>query len=530
MTTTASFSLARRLRAGETVYAAWCTLASPIVAETIAREGFAAVVLDIQHGLWDTASIVAGIGALHHAGSTPVVRVPLNDFAFVSRALDFGAEAIIAPMINTAADARQFAAVAKFPPLGERSWGPQRAMTLQELALQGKTATVDYLREANDGTLTLAMIETPAALANVEAIAGTPGIDALFIGPYDLSTALSGGKAQDVQAPRSRTRHRPDRRGGEKGRQNSRHLLPRRRARARHGQARLPLHHHRQRSWHLARRRGGAGEGAKGLTRNALSSPRRRGPITPVSQHIERRGYWVPALANARPGRQRRAHRAPSPHPALPPPPSPRPPGSRARSATPASRRAMRAAASFSAAGTRSITHLSGNDTKSAMCGPIGTCRLKPRPAKRRSFTSACQSARSASVGLRRSSRGKPRSGVRSDGARPAPCSASRSRSFCAPAPSSTPPRAGPFAPLRDRRDHAVQGADVLLGRRHALENIAQVHAHGAALFLGAEKFDLVELALEIGEQCVELLLGRRRRFLRASERQFAAAACLNHS
>lgn len=191
-----AFSLARRLRAGETVYAAWCTLASPIVAETIAREGFAAAVLDIQHGLWDTASIVAGIGALYHAGATPVVRVPLNDFAFVSRALDFGAEAIIAPMINTAADARQFASAAKFPPLGERSWGPQRAM-----ALQGKTATVDYLREANEGTLTLAMIETPAALANVAAIAGTPGIDALFIGPYDLSTALSGGKAQDVQAP-----------------------------------------------------------------------------------------------------------------------------------------------------------------------------------------------------------------------------------------------------------------------------------------------------------------------------------------
>jgi 4-hydroxy-2-oxoheptanedioate aldolase len=191
-----AFALARRLRAGETVYAAWCSLASSIVAETVAREGFSTVVLDIQHGLWDTASVIAGIGALVHAGAAPVVRVPLNDFAFVSRALDFGAEAIIAPMINSPADARQFAAVAKFPSLGERSWGPQRAMTLQ-----GKTATVDYLREANEGTLTLAMIETPMALAQVESIAATPGIDALFIGPYDLSTALSGGKAQDVQAP-----------------------------------------------------------------------------------------------------------------------------------------------------------------------------------------------------------------------------------------------------------------------------------------------------------------------------------------
>ena len=59
----AAFALARRLRAGETVYAAWCSLASPIVVETVARDGFRAVVLDMQHGLWDTASIIAGIGA-----------------------------------------------------------------------------------------------------------------------------------------------------------------------------------------------------------------------------------------------------------------------------------------------------------------------------------------------------------------------------------------------------------------------------------------------------------------------------------
>lgn len=191
-----AFPLARRLRAGETVYSGWCALGSPIVAESIAREGFAAVALDAQHGLWDTASILAGIGALHHAGSTPIVRVPLNDFGFVSRALDFGAEAVIAPMINSAADARQFASVAKYPPLGERSWGPQRAMSLQ-----GLSVAADYLRDANSGTLTLAMIETPQALANVDEIAGTPGIDALFIGPYDLSTSLSAGKAQDINAP-----------------------------------------------------------------------------------------------------------------------------------------------------------------------------------------------------------------------------------------------------------------------------------------------------------------------------------------
>lgn len=192
----AAFSLAGRLRAGDTVFSAWCTLASPLVAETVAREGFAAVVLDVQHGLWDTAALIAGVSALHHAGSAPVVRVPLDDFSFVSRALDFGVEAIIAPMVNSAADARRFVSVAKFPPLGERSWGPQRAMTLQ-----GCTSAVDYLREANEQTMTIAMIETPTALNDVDDIAAIDGIDALFVGPYDLSTALSAGRAQDVAAP-----------------------------------------------------------------------------------------------------------------------------------------------------------------------------------------------------------------------------------------------------------------------------------------------------------------------------------------
>lgn len=191
-----AFALARRLRAGETVFGAWCMLGSAVVAETIAREGFPTVVLDAQHGLWDVSSIVTGIGALHHAESAPVVRVPLNDFALVSRALDFGAEAIVAPMINSPADALRFASAAKYPPLGERSWGPVRAMALQS----PRTAPVDYMREANDGTLAFAMVETAAALVCVDAIASTPGIDGLFVGPYDLATALSGGTAQDVQA------------------------------------------------------------------------------------------------------------------------------------------------------------------------------------------------------------------------------------------------------------------------------------------------------------------------------------------
>jgi len=174
MTTATAFSLARRLRAGETVHSGWCGLSSPIVAELVGREGFPAVTLDGQHGLWDTASIVSGVAQVRQSGAAAIVRIPVGEFAAASRALDFGAEGIIAPMINTPADARAYVSFAKFPPIGERSWGPH-----------------------NELTVTFAMIETRTALDNVEAIAATPGIDALFLGPADLSIALSNGANVD---------------------------------------------------------------------------------------------------------------------------------------------------------------------------------------------------------------------------------------------------------------------------------------------------------------------------------------------
>jgi 4-hydroxy-2-oxoheptanedioate aldolase len=185
---TTPFSLARRLKAGETVFTGWCPLPYPIVAETLAREGFVAVTIDQQHGLWDTASTVTGIAAIRQGGAAPIVRIPLNGFAVASRVLDFGAEGVIAPMINTVEDARAFVAAAKYPPIGERSWGPHRAMTLA-----GVPDMKTYLREANDLVVTIAMIETRTALANLDAIAGTEGIDALFVGPSDLSIALTDG-------------------------------------------------------------------------------------------------------------------------------------------------------------------------------------------------------------------------------------------------------------------------------------------------------------------------------------------------
>lgn len=189
-------ALSRRLRAAETVYTSWCGLPAPLVVETIARAGFSSIVIDQQHGLWDTATTLAAITAVRQSGADAVVRVPVGAFATVSRVLDFGADAVIAPMINTPDDARALVAAAKFPPLGERSWGPGRAMMLS-----GATDPKAYLRDANDLTLTFAMIETTTALDNVEAIAATDGVDALFVGPWDLSIALARGADIDPRLP-----------------------------------------------------------------------------------------------------------------------------------------------------------------------------------------------------------------------------------------------------------------------------------------------------------------------------------------
>jgi 4-hydroxy-2-oxoheptanedioate aldolase len=190
-----TFTLARRLRAGETIFAGWSNLPSPIACEVMARDGFPAIVIDMQHGLWDVKEVIEAIGAVRHGGGIPIVRPPLNDVAMASRALDFGAEGIIAPMINTVADAKALVSAAKYPPLGDRSWGPHRALMFAGVGAD------EHLRDANSETLTLAMIETRTALENVDAIAAVDGIDALFVGPSDLSIALANGKSLNQMSP-----------------------------------------------------------------------------------------------------------------------------------------------------------------------------------------------------------------------------------------------------------------------------------------------------------------------------------------
>jgi 4-hydroxy-2-oxoheptanedioate aldolase len=184
--------LAARLRAGETLLTAWSAIPDALVAETCARAGFDAVTLDMQHGFHGVDSVLRGIGAVRLGGAPAIVRIPVGDFAFASRALDMGATAVIAPMINSVDDARAFAEAMKFPPIGGRSWGPNRAV-----ALTGAASPQTYLESANADTLSLAMVETRQAVDILDQILAVDGIDGVFVGPADFSIAWTGGKTVD---------------------------------------------------------------------------------------------------------------------------------------------------------------------------------------------------------------------------------------------------------------------------------------------------------------------------------------------
>jgi 4-hydroxy-2-oxoheptanedioate aldolase len=182
-------NLAERLRAEEAVFSAWSAIPDPLVAEILARSEFDAVTLDIQHGCHSTESVMRGVAAVTLAGKPAVVRAPVGRFDMASRALDFGASAVIAPMVNSRSDAEAFAAAMKFPPLGERSWGPTRV-----LALRGGADPQQYLQSANLETLALAMVETRAAYEALDDILAVDGVDGIFVGPSDFSIALAGGR------------------------------------------------------------------------------------------------------------------------------------------------------------------------------------------------------------------------------------------------------------------------------------------------------------------------------------------------
>ncbi len=166
---------------GQTATGLLLVVPSAYSAEVLAHQGWDFLFVDMQHSAIDERAATDMLTAISTTDTTPLVRVPGLDPGMVGKMLDAGAYGIICPMIDTAEEARRLVEACRYPPLGNRSCGPFRAR------LYGGA---DYVEHANETVLTLAMIETRKALENLEEIVAVPGLDAVYVGPSDLSFAL----------------------------------------------------------------------------------------------------------------------------------------------------------------------------------------------------------------------------------------------------------------------------------------------------------------------------------------------------
>jgi 4-hydroxy-2-oxoheptanedioate aldolase len=186
-----SFSIREKLAAGKPFIFPWVGMPGVSQVAQIARMGFDAVAIDLQHSTIGNEEAARMVTAINAVGCPTVLRLRWNDPGLIGFALDMGAGAIIVPMTNSVAQVEAMVKAAKYPPAGQRSWG---GYTMLQAA---GVSAAQYLREANSQTLVLAMIETDEALNELDGIARVKGLDGLFVGPSDLSIALSNGAGID---------------------------------------------------------------------------------------------------------------------------------------------------------------------------------------------------------------------------------------------------------------------------------------------------------------------------------------------
>jgi 4-hydroxy-2-oxoheptanedioate aldolase len=163
----------------------WCSIGNPFTSEIMAAQGFDSVTVDMQHGALDYSTVLPMFQAMRASGATLMARVPWLEPGVIMKALDAGAYGIICPMVNSAKDAARFVSYVRYPPHGQRSFGPTRVSF---------AAGANYAGEANDNMLALAMIETAEGMDNLDAIAATPGLDGIYVGPADLTLSLTAGR------------------------------------------------------------------------------------------------------------------------------------------------------------------------------------------------------------------------------------------------------------------------------------------------------------------------------------------------
>ena len=180
--------------AGGAAVNGWLAIPNGFSAETMAHQGWDSLTIDLQHGVVDYQSMIPMLQAISTTNTVPVVRVPWLEPGILMKTLDAGAYGVICPMVNTRQDAQNLVAWTHYAPRGTRSFGPVRAL------LYGGA---DYPQHATDTIVTFAMIETAKALDNLDDILSVEGLDAIYIGPSDLSISLGCTPTMDDLDPKA---------------------------------------------------------------------------------------------------------------------------------------------------------------------------------------------------------------------------------------------------------------------------------------------------------------------------------------
>lgn len=181
-------SLTRLWREGRTTLGGWISLRDPLLAEVAGTAGYDYVVVDLQHGLSDLQQGIVLLHALARSAAVPVVRVPWNEPGIIGRVLDAGAMGVIIPMVNSPQEAAAAVGACRYAPAGARSYGPLGAS-----ARYGP----GYAATANEEVACIPMIETRTAVEAIDDILAVPGIDAVYVGPADLSLTYGLAPAPD---------------------------------------------------------------------------------------------------------------------------------------------------------------------------------------------------------------------------------------------------------------------------------------------------------------------------------------------
>jgi len=175
--------LKEKLKKGDPVIGTFVEIGHPDITEWLSRLGFDWILLDAEHGPLGYETLQRMMQSMKGSGCVPIVRPQWNDPVVIKRVLDIGAYGVLIPWVNSRDEAEKAVQACKYPPQGMRGYGPRRAAMLDP----------DYFRTANEQLLIAVQVETQTALDNLDEILSVEGIDACYIGPYDLSCSLGFG-------------------------------------------------------------------------------------------------------------------------------------------------------------------------------------------------------------------------------------------------------------------------------------------------------------------------------------------------